>query len=120
MKLASQISDANALPSFALFEALQAAELPIGFCGRGLLFEGGLGSGEAGNGNAEGRATHVIEADAMAEFYAVGVAAVFATNAELDVSASLLAFLDGDLHELANAALVNGSEGILFEDLFLL
>src|ERR1043165_9925837 len=56
----------------------------------------------------------------MAEFDAVGVATVFAADAELNVGPGALAFLDGDLHKLADAGLVNGSERILLTDLLLL
>ena len=52
----------------------------------------------------------------MAELHGVGVAAVFAADAELDARAGLVALLDGDLHELADAGLVNRGERILLDD----
>ena len=52
----------------------------------------------------------------MAEFHAVGIATVFAADAELDVGRGLAAFLDGDLHQLADAGLIDGGERILLHD----
>ena len=49
-----------------------------------LLFDGGLGSSQTSDRHAVGRAAHVGQADAVAEFHGVGVAAVFAADAELD------------------------------------
>jgi hypothetical protein len=56
----------------------------------------------------------------MAELHGIGVAAVFAADAELDAGARLAALGDGDLHELADAGLVNGGERIFLHDLRLL
>jgi hypothetical protein len=38
----------------------------------------------------------------VAKFHAVGVAAVFAADAELDVGTALPSFVDDDLYELAD------------------
>src|SRR5277367_5859106 len=53
----------------------------------------------------------------MAEFYGIGIAAMFAADAELDVGSRLAAFRDGDLHKLADAGLVNRGERIFLHDL---
>src|SRR5581483_1704104 len=90
------------------------------FRGLFLFFEGGLGGGQAGDGDPEGRATDVGQADAMAEFDAGGLAPVFAADAEFDVGAGLASELDGDLHEFADASLVDGGKGVLFDNLQLL
>src|SRR5271154_991427 len=66
--------------------------------------------------HAKWRATDVAQADAMAEFHGVGVTAVFAADAELDVGPRLAAFRDGDFHELADAGLVNRGERIFLHD----
>ena len=55
--------------------------------GGALLFDRGLGGGEAGDRDAVGRAAHVGETDLVAEFHGVGVAAVFAADAELEARA---------------------------------
>jgi hypothetical protein len=47
----------------------------------------------------------------MAELDGIGVAAVFAADAELDAGAGLVALLGGDLNELADAGLVDRGEG---------
>ena len=52
----------------------------------------------------------------MAELHAVRIAAVFAADAELDVRPRLAAFLDGDLHQLADAGLIDRGERILLHD----
>ena len=54
----------------------------------------------------------------MAEFHARRFAAVFAANAELDVGRVLAPF-DGDLHQLADAFLVDGGKRILLDDFIL-
>jgi hypothetical protein len=64
------------------------AEVPaLRFLRRAPFLEGGLRGGEAGDGDAEGRAAHVVQADAVAELHAVGIAAVFAADAGLDLAA---------------------------------
>src|SRR5437899_11150748 len=86
------------------------------FLFRGFFFEGGLGGGEAGDGHAEGGATDVAQADAVAEFDRVGIATVFTADAKFDVWTSAAAFLDGNLHQVSDAGLVDGGEGILLDD----
>src|SRR5690606_13416666 len=66
------------------------------------LLEGGLGGGEPGDGDAERRRTHVVQAGLVAELDAARVAAVLAANAKLDVRARLAAALDGDADQLTD------------------
>ena len=63
-----------------------------------LLLDGGLRGGEAGDGDAVGRAAHVVQADAVAELHGIRFAAVFAADAGLDAGPRLVALLDRDLH----------------------
>ena len=72
--------------------------------------------GEASDGDAIRAARNVGQADAVAEFHGVGVAAVLAADAELDAGAGLVALRSGNLDELADAGLVNRGEQILFHD----
>src|SRR5260221_3409022 len=55
----------------------------------------------------------------MAELHGIGVAAVFAADAELDAGAGLVALRRRDLDELADAGLVNRGERILLHDFVL-
>ena len=80
------------------------------------LFERGLSGGQTRHRHAERRATHVGQAEPVAELHAVRVAAVFAADAELDVGAGAAAFFDGDLHQLADAGLIDRGERILLHD----
>src|SRR4029079_7569701 len=64
-----------------------------------------LGGRQAGDRHAEWRAAHVIHADFVAEVDAVGVAAVFAADADFEVLvvlglAAIATFFDADLHQL--------------------
>ena len=52
----------------------------------------------------------------MAEGHRCWFAAVFAADAEFDVRADFLGKLHADLHEFADAALVDGLEGIAGQD----
>src|SRR5829696_4281036 len=64
--------------------------------GRG---ERGLGGGETGDRDAERRAGHVVEADRLALPDRLGIAAVLAADAQLDVGPGRPALLDGGLHQ---------------------
>jgi hypothetical protein len=75
----------------------------------------GLGGGEAGDGHAVRRAAHVVEAELVAELHRVRIAAVFAADAELDVGAGAAALGHGDLHELADAGLVEVAKGFFLK-----
>ena len=52
----------------------------------------------------------------MAEFDAVGVAAVFAADAEFDFRPGASALLHCDFHKSADAGLVDAGEGVGFDD----
>ena len=52
----------------------------------------------------------------MAELDGVGVSTVFAADAEFDVFFRFAAFFDGDLHEFADAGLVEAGEWVFLED----
>src|SRR5690242_7325264 len=73
----------------------------------GLFFEGGLGGGQARHGDAEGGATNIGQTEAMTELHAVRVAAVLAADAQLNVRAGAAALFNRDLHELADAGLID-------------
>src|SRR5579884_3951168 len=69
---------------------------------------------QAGDRHAEGRATHVVQADLVAEAYGVRVAAVLAADADLQVLPCRPAFLHADLHEGAHTGGVDGLERIFW------
>ena len=57
------------------------------------LFHCRLGGGESGDGDSERRAGDVVQSGAVAEVNAVGVAAVFAADADLQFFSGLSAEL---------------------------
>jgi len=71
------------------------------------LLQRRLGRGKTRHGNAEWTAAYIREADAVAELHRRRLAAVLPADAELDIGTRLAALLDGDLHELADARLVD-------------
>src|SRR4030095_12183359 len=78
------------------------------FCFAGALFlDRGLRGGGPRNRNAEGRAAHIWEPDAVAELHGVGIPAMFPADAELEVLAHARSLLDGHLHELTDASLID-------------
>lgn len=77
----------------------------------------GLGSGQAGDGDAEGGAAYVIHANLMTEGNAFGFAAVFATNPDFKVGFGCATATGANLNKLANAALVENLERIIGEQL---
>ena len=87
---------------------------------RGALRAGGaqrgVGRGQAGDGHAVGRAGDVVEADGGEEGHRGGVAAVLAADADFEIGSRTAALIDANLHELANAAGVDGSERIRLDD----
>ena len=85
----------------------------------GAFADRGLSSGEAGYWDTERGAAHVVEADVVAELDGFWFSAVLAADAEFDVWSNSLGLFDGDLHELANAALVDAVEWIAGQDLLL-
>jgi hypothetical protein len=102
----------QAQPSGRACEAKFGPELALrpGDCGnrrlrRPLRFrlvaaDGRLRGGRAGDGNAERRAGHVVHAHAVAELHRARLAA----DADFQVRIRLAAALDGNLHQLADAA----------------
>src|SRR5262245_41878047 len=81
-----------------------------------LALERGLRRGEARDGDAEGRARDVIEADLAEEVDARRIAAVLAADAELDARPRRAPPLLGHLHQRAHARDVDRLERILGED----
>ena len=55
----------------------------------------------------------------MTELDGIGVTTMFAADAEFDVFFRFAAFFDGDLHEFADAGLVEAGEWVFLEDLIL-
>src|SRR5450830_43169 len=84
------------------------------------LFDGCLRRGEPCDRDAERRAAHVVHAGAVAELDALGIAAVLAADAHLEVGPGAATPLDAHLHELADALLVEGRERVGRPDLLLL
>src|SRR5258708_19680436 len=64
------------------------------------LAERGLRGGQPRDRHAVGRARDVVEADLVAERDGSGIAAMLATDPDLDIGAGLAAAHDADLHEL--------------------
>src|ERR1039457_1744215 len=79
-----------------------------------------LRGGQAGDGDAERRAGHVVHAHAVAELHRARLAAVLAADADFQVRIRLAAALDGNLHQLANTFLVEDGERIVGENLLIL
>ncbi len=75
---------------------------------------------EASDWHAERRTRNVREADLVAEFHAGWVAAVLAADAHLDSRPGFVSLFCCDLHELADAGLVDRGERIGFDYLVLL
>src|ERR1035437_101559 len=82
--------------------------------------DGRLRGGQAGDGDAERRAGHVVHAHAVAELHRARLAAMLAADADFQVRIRLAAALDGDLHQLADAFLVEDGKRIGREDLAIL
>src|SRR5262245_55344639 len=79
---------------------------------RPLLLQRRLGRGQPRDRHAEGAAADVVEPDFVAEFYAVGLAAVFAADADFEVAARGSAFFDAELHQAADAVEVDRLERV--------
>src|SRR3954469_20073130 len=88
-------------PTMATLRVISVRALrPLG------LGEGGLRGGEPGDGHAERRARHVVEAHPAEEVDRGRIAAVLAAHAELHPRARRAAALAGHLHQRAHARLV--------------
>src|SRR5688572_33050278 len=81
-----------------------------------LLGQHALGRREARDRDTVGRAADIVQAGAVAELNRLGVAAVLAADADLEVAAGGAAALRADLHQLAHALLVERHEGVVGED----
>ena len=82
-----------------------------------LTANGSLSSGEAGDRDAERRAGHIVQTDLVAELDGCRVAAVLAADTYVELRVDGLAELDGHIHELAYAGLVELCERIVLKDL---
>ena len=96
--------------------SLTAPRRPMTWSGSRLpgggLAERGLGGGKPRDRHAERRAGHVIEPDLVTEGDRGGIPAVLAANADLEIRPRLAPALDADPHQLPDALLVDGHEGI--------
>src|SRR5262245_40346280 len=77
-----------------------------------LLLQRRLRRRQPGDRHAEGTAADVVEPDFVAEFYAVGLAAVFAADADFEVAARGTSLLDAKLHQAADAVEVDRLERV--------
>ena len=82
-----------------------------------LALDCSLSSSQTSNGNTEGRAGNVVQADLVAELNGHGVAAVLTADTVVQLVAGSLSLGDSHLHQLANAGLIQLSKGIVLEDL---
>src|SRR5262249_40039182 len=73
-----------------------------------LLPQSRLRRRQPGDWHSERRAAHVIQPDLVAEFDAVGVAAVFAADADFEVGVRRAASFDTQFHQAADAVEVDG------------
>ena len=74
-----------------------------------------LGGGQAGDRHPERRAAHVVEAGVVEEGDRLGVAAVLAAHAELELGLGLPAEPGADAHELADAVGVDRLERVALQ-----
>src|SRR5689334_20704608 len=97
----------------------RAASPLAGLLGLGLRLALGrddrLGRGEAGDRHPERAAADVVEADPVEEVDRLGVAAVLAADAELELLVHRTAALGADLDELADARLVDRLERVALQ-----
>ena len=73
---------------------------------RALFFDGGLGRCQTSHGHAVRRAGHVRKAHAVTELHRLRLTTVLTANAQLDVRTGLTTLRNRDLHELADAGLI--------------
>src|SRR5690606_8362253 len=71
------------------------------------------------DGHAEGRAAYVVQAHTVTEFNALGVAAVFAADADFKVRTRLASLLYADFDERTDAGLIQHLEWILRQEAML-
>src|SRR6185437_11101745 len=75
----------------------------------------GLGGGETGDGDPEGGTADVVEAGVVEGMDGLGVAAVLATDADLEVRPGLAAPGGAQADELTDAVAVDGLERVARE-----
>src|SRR5690349_15937581 len=78
--------------------------------------ERGVGGGEPGDRDAQRRAADVVEAEPVAEVDAARITAMLAADADVEIGARCAAPVDRDLHEVADAALVERGERVVGKD----
>ena len=78
---------------------------------------GCLSGGEAGGGDPERRAGHIVQPQGVAEPDRVGVAAVLAADPQLQRRPGLAALSGGDLHEAAHPSHIDGHKRIRRDEL---
>src|SRR5262249_29962386 len=83
-----------------------------------LLLQRRLGGRQAGDRHPEGAATHVIQADLVAELDRVGVAAVLPADANLQLLARRPAPFHAQFHQAAHTVHVNRLEWVTCYDLW--
>ena len=81
------------------------------------LLKCSLSSGQSCDRHAERRAGNVVEADLVAELNGRGVTTVLTADTYVESGVNGLTESDSHVHQLANAGLVELSEGIVLEDL---
>src|SRR5437868_8429647 len=83
---------------------------------RGFLrarFKSGMGSGEAGDWNAVGRARDVIQADRMTELHGARLTAMFTADTDLQLRADAPTGRYGNANQLSNTVLIQNLERIV-------
>src|SRR4051794_21662831 len=80
------------------------------------LAERGLRRGEPGDRHAVRRAGHVVEPDLVTERHRRRIAAMLAADPDLQLRPRLAAALDADLHEFADAGLIDRYERVDLQD----
>src|SRR5579859_3896505 len=108
-------STATRTPARFIAASLAAGDRGLHAC----VLQRRLRGGETGERDAERRAGHVVEPDAVAERDRVRLAAVLAADAELEILLRTSPPRDGDPHQVADTALVEHLERVPFEHVVL-
>src|SRR5438093_8203772 len=82
--------------------------LPVSF----FCLHGSLGGGEARHRHAVWRATHIVQAEDVAEANRGRVSPMLAADPDLEIAAGFAALVDGDRHQAPHALGIQGFEGI--------
>ena len=75
-----------------------------------------MGRRQAGDGNAEGRTAHIVETGNVAELDGAWLAAMLATDADLQLGARLSSLADAHLDPLADTIPIQRLEGVAGQD----